>query len=333
MFSKDLCLERQVNLDEISQLLAQSNRDLRTSMTNQRLPSLNLIRVFEIAARRLSFKDAADELFVSPPAVSHQIKALEEYLGITLFKRENRKISLTAEGRRYYLHVKRGLDLIDSATLAVRKEKKKRRFVVNTLPNIASLLLFPNIHEFQTIFPELNIQIDSDISRIDFEHSETTVAIRHECGNEPGLTYHPLVRISLTPICSRRYLEQHPGLADGDFSDCRLIKISGDSYQWPRWQTQWNAKTETSDELVVSTVEASVAAVKNDIGVAMGYLPTSYQFMRDDDRLVLPLPEKVTRHGECFLAYRSDHAEDEIIKVFFEWVKKVIVKEWTDKKN
>ena len=72
-------------------------------MSNQRLPSLNLIRVFETAARRLSFKDAADELFVSPPAVSHQIKALEEHLGITLFRRENRKISLTTEGKRYYL--------------------------------------------------------------------------------------------------------------------------------------------------------------------------------------------------------------------------------------
>jgi LysR family glycine cleavage system transcriptional activator len=302
-------------------------------MTNPRLPSLNLIRVFETASRRLSFKDAADELFVSPPAVSHQIRALEEHLGITLFNRENRRVSLTAEGKRYYLHVKRGLDLIDSATLAVRKEKTKRRFVVNTLPNIASLLLFPNIHEFQTKYPELNIQIDSDISRIDFEHSETTVAIRHECGDEPGLTYHPLVRISLTPICSRSYLEQHPELLKGDFSDCRLIKISGDSYQWPRWQTQWNALTETSDELVVSTVEASIAAVKNDIGVAMGYLPTSYQFMSADDSLVLPLPKKVTRHGECFLAYRSDHTEDDVVIAFHEWVKKIIAKEWTDKKN
>tara|TARA_R110002072_G_scaffold284396_5_gene448730 strand:+ start:68542 stop:69450 length:909 start_codon:yes stop_codon:yes gene_type:complete len=301
-------------------------------MATQRLPSLNLIRVFETAARRMSFRDAADELFVSPPAVSHQIKALEDYLGITLFKRENRKISLTAEGKRYYLHVKRGLDLIDSATLAVRKEKKNRRFVVNTLPNIASLLLFPNIHEFQTRYPELNIQIDSDISRIDFEHSETTVAIRHECGNEPELTYQPLVRISLTPICSRSYLAQHPGLLKADFSHCRLIKISGDSYQWPRWQTQWNALTETSDELVVSTVEASIEAVKNGIGVAMGYLPTSYQFMHDDDELVLPLPDKVTRHGECFLACRNDHAADEVIKAFHEWVGKIIAREWTDKK-
>jgi len=301
-------------------------------MSNQRLPSLNLIRVFETAARRLSFKDAADELFVSPPAVSHQIRALEEYLGITLFKRENRKISLTAEGKRYYLHVKRGLDLIDSATLAVRKQKKKRRFVVNTLPNIASLLLFPNIHEFQTRFPELNIQIDSDVSRIDFEQSETTVAIRHECGNEPGLTYQPLVRISLTPICSRAYLEQHPGILKGNFNGCRLIKISGDSYQWPRWQTQWNARTDTSDELVVSTVEASITAVKNDIGVAMGYLPTSYQFMSTDNTLVLPLSDRVTRHGECFLAYRSDHADDEVITAFYEWVGKIIAREWTDKK-
>lgn len=104
---------------------------------------------------------------------------------MTLFRRENRKITLTAEGKRYYLHVKRGLDLIDSATLAVRKEKKKRRFLVNTLPNIASLLLFPNIHHFQARFPELNIQIDSDVARIDFDTSEVMVAIRNECGNEP----------------------------------------------------------------------------------------------------------------------------------------------------
>ena len=302
-------------------------------MANQRLPSLNLIRVFETAARKMSFKGASEELFVSPPAVSHQIKALEEYLGVTLFKRENRKISLTAEGKRYYLHVKRGLEVIDAATLAVRKEKQNRRFVINTLPNIASLLLFPNIHEFQSRFPDLNIQIDSDVSRIDFETSETTVAIRHECGNEPYLTYHPLVRIALTPICSRAYLAQHPGLQDGDFSNCRLIKISGDTYQWPRWQAQWNVLPETADELVVSTVQASIEAVKNNIGISMGYLPTAYQFMRDDDDLVLPLPDKVTRHGECFLAYRTDDARDKVIEAFHEWVTGVIAEEWKDKKN
>lgn len=302
-------------------------------MASQQLPSLNLIRVFEVAARRMSFKDAADELFVSPPAVSHQIKALEENLGVTLFKRENRKISLTADGKRYYLHVKRGLDLIDTATLAVRKEKKKRRFVINTLPNIASLLLFPNIHDFQAKHPELNIQIDSDVARIDLETSEANVAIRHECGNEPELTYHPLVKIALTPLCSRSYLEQHPGLRDGDFRNCRLIKISGDTYQWPRWQTQWNLVPNTLDELVVSTVQASIEAVKNNIGVAMGYLPTAYQFMRKDNDLVLPMLNKVTPHGECFLAYCNNDSEDEVIKAFHEWMKGIISQEWSDKIN
>ena len=300
-------------------------------MPTPHLPSLNLIRVFEVAARRLSFKDAADELFVSPPAVSHQIKALEEALGVALFKRENRKISLTAEGKRYYLHVKRGLDLIDTATLAVRKEKKKRHFVINTLPNIASLLLFPNIHEFQANYPELNIQIESDISRIDLERSETTVAIRHECGNEPNLTYHPLVGISLTPICTRSYLAEHPGLSNGDFTGCRIIKIASDTYQWPRWQTQWGLLPEIANELVVSTVQASIEAVKSNIGVAMGYLPTSYQFMRSDNELVLPLPNNITRHGECFLAYSNSNRDDELIQAFHEWVTGIIAKEWSNK--
>jgi LysR family glycine cleavage system transcriptional activator len=269
-------------------------------MTNPRLPSLNLIRVFEVAARRMSFKAAAEELFVSPPAVSHQIKALEENLGVVLFKRENRNISLSAEGKRYYLHVKRGLDLIDTATLAIRKEPQRRRFVINTLPNIASLLLTPNIHQFQAAQPQLNIQIDSDVSRIELEKSENTVAIRHQCGNEPGLVYHPLVRISLSPVCSHRYLKQHPGLKKGDFRGCRLIKLSADSYQWPRWQSDWNVVPQTADELVVGTLQATMEAVKNDVGVAMGYLPTLYQFMRQDDDYVLPMPKRVSRHGECF---------------------------------
>ena len=300
-------------------------------MPTPHLPSLNLIRVFEVAARRLSFKDAADELFVSPPAVSHQIKALEENLGVALFKRENRKISLTAEGKRYYLHVKRGLDLIDTATLAVRKERKKQRFVINTLPNIATLLLFPNIHEFQAKYPELTIQIDSDVSRVDLEQSETTVAIRHECGNEPELTYHPMVEISLTPICTRSYLAEHPGLSAGDFSGCRIIKIANDSYQWPRWQTQWGLLPDIANELVVSTVQASIEAAKSNIGVAMGYLPTSYQFMRSDDELVLPMAEKVTRHGECFLTYSNKHQGDQVIQDFHQWVAGIIAKEWSDK--
>ncbi len=302
-------------------------------MASPRLPSLNLIRVFEVAARRMSFKDAAEELFVSPPAVSHQIKALEESLGVTLFKRENRNISLTPEGKRYYLHIKRGLDLIDTATQAVRKETKRRRFVINTLPNIASLLLTPNIHQFQSSQPHLNIQIDADVGRIDLENAVDTVAIRHECGNEPGLTYHPLVRISLSPVCSRQYLQEHPGLRDGDFSGCRLIRLSADTYQWPRWQSDWDVMPQTSDELVVGTLQATMEAVKNDVGVAMGYLPTVYQFMRGDDDFVLPMPDRVSRHGECFLAYRTDSKGDEAVVAFHDWVREVIAREWSDKKN
>jgi len=179
----------------------------------------------------------------------------------------------------------------------------------------------------------LNIQIDSDVARIDLANSETTVAIRHECGNEPELTYHPLVKIALTPICSHAYLEQHPGLREGDFSNCRLIRISSDTYQWPRWQTQWNLLPETPNELVVSTVQASIEAVKNNIGIAMGYLPTSYQFMKNDSALVLPMPSKVTPHGECFLTYCNSKAGDKVIKAFHDWMVNIISQEWSDKNN
>ena len=87
------------------------------------------------------------------------------------------------------------------------------------------------------------------------------------------------------------------------------------------------------DELVVSTVQASIEAVKNDIGVAMGYLPTAYQFMENDDELVLPLLSKITPHGECFLTYSNRYAKDEVIMAFHDWIVGVIDHEWSSKKS
>ena len=80
-------------------------------------------------------------------------------------------------------------------------------------------------------------------------------------------------------------------------------------------------------------MQASIEAVKNNIGVAMGYLPTAYQFMKYDDELVLPMPSKVTPHGECFLTYCNSNAEDEVIMAFHDWIVEVIAQEWSDKKN
>lgn len=173
-----------------------------------RLPPLKAIRCFEAAARHLSFSKAAEELFVTPAAVSHQVKALEEWLGVPLFKRLNRAVILTHAGQSYFVGIRKGLDMIAAATENVMREDTAGPLHVDTLPSFAARWLLPRLSRFRELHPEIDVRLSASEKLTDFNRDTVDVVIRYGHGNYPGLRVDALLTEEVMfPVCSPKLFE------------------------------------------------------------------------------------------------------------------------------
>ncbi len=178
---------------------------------SRRLPPLNALRAFEAAARNLSFTRAADELFVTQAAISHQVKALEEYLGITLFRRYNRRLELTEAGRAYLPGLRDAFDQIDLATKRLTPRSENRSLKISVLPSFAAKWLMPRLAGFQSRHPDIDVLVSASDGLVDFVHDDFDLALRYGPGIYPGLQTDFLMGDQVFPVCSPRLLDgEHP---------------------------------------------------------------------------------------------------------------------------
>jgi len=168
----------------------------------RRLPPLNALRSFEAAARHLSFTKAANELNVTQAAVSHQIKTLEEALGVKLFRRLNRALLLTEPGQSYLPAVRDALDMLASATERLTRQDETGILTVSALPSLASIWLVPRINRFLEINPDIQVRIDASEHVVDFESGDVDVALRYGRGEYPGLHTERLMTEDIFPVCA-----------------------------------------------------------------------------------------------------------------------------------
>ncbi len=165
-------------------------------------PALNAIKAFEAAARHESFSRAADELFVTHGAVSHQIRALEAELGVKLFGRDGKRVQLTAAGRRYAANVRAALTALADATREVRSGDRDRRLVISMLSSFAARWVTPRVGSFIEAHPQWDLELLSTNTLTDFVHDDVDAAIRFGFGKYPGLHVEPLLEEIFFPACS-----------------------------------------------------------------------------------------------------------------------------------
>ena len=154
---------------------------------SKRLPPLNALRVFDAAARHLSFTRAADELFVTQAAVSHQIKSLEDFLGLKLFRRRNRSLLLTEEGQSYFQDIKEIFSQLTEATRKLQARSAKGALTVSLLPSFAIQWLVPRLSSFNSTYPGIDVRIQAVDRQEDKLADDVDVAIFYGRGNWPGL--------------------------------------------------------------------------------------------------------------------------------------------------
>ena len=174
-----------------------------------RLPSLDTLRVFSIAARHLSFTKAADELHLTQSAISHRVRALEEELGVTLFDRLPRRLELTRAGRVLARRVDQAIADITRTIADLDIGDNARRLTVTVLPSLASRWLVPRLSRFHALYPNIQLQLIADPRLLDLRAERIDLAIRFGRGTYPGYAVTKLMPDHVFPVCSPRFLAQH----------------------------------------------------------------------------------------------------------------------------
>jgi len=201
----------------------------------RRLPPLGAVRAFEAAGRRLSFTKAAEELHVTQAAVSHQIRQLEAWLGLPLFRRGNRSVELTEPGRDYLAAASLALDLLAQATGRLVEREAGGQLAVSVLPSFAARWLVPRLGDFRERHPEIDVRIAASSDLVDFARDDVDLAIRYGSGGWPGLRAVRFLEEEIFPVCSPRLLQgARPLRVPADLAQHVLLHDDSEE-DWRRW--------------------------------------------------------------------------------------------------
>ncbi len=201
-----------------------------------RLPPLNAMRAFEAAARHLSFTRAADELFVTQAAVSHQIKALEQDLGVPLFKRLNRALALTDEGQALLPFVRGAFEQLNAGVHALQQLCCGGSLTISTTPSFAGHWLVGRLGRLQLAHPEIDLRLNATERLVDLMREGIDCGVRHGDGDWPGLRADRLFPATLTAVCSPSLLRGGPPLkVPGDLACHNLLHAMDSPDEWRLW--------------------------------------------------------------------------------------------------
>ena len=288
-----------------------------------RLPSLNGLRAFEAAARHLSFTQAAAELNVTQTAISHQIRRLEEELGLRLFVRKNRALALTSKAKDYLPGVRAAFNDLRLATDRLLRKDNANVLTISTLASLAAKWLLPRLSTFQEAHPGIDVRITTSTGLVDFKSGDVDAAIRYGRGHWPGVRARWLMADELFPVCSPALLQgERPLRCPQDLARYTLLHSSGGyDDDWRLWLTAAGLPSDISKQrgLTFDLIFMTVQAAIDGIGVAMGR--TSY--VRDDiakGRLVVPFKIALPADAGFYLVSPDAGEESPKLRLFRDWV-------------
>jgi LysR family glycine cleavage system transcriptional activator len=288
-----------------------------------RLPSLNGLRAFEAAARHLSFTLAASELSVTQTAISHQIRRLEEELGIRLFIRQNRALALTPEARDYLPGIRAAFNDLRLATDRLLRKDDDKVLTISTLASLAAKWLLPRLTDFQEQHPGIDVRITTSTSLVDFQRDDVDAAIRYGRGQWQGLRADWLMADELFPVCSPSLLRgDKPLRQPEDLRGYTLLHTSNaNSDDWRLWLTAAGQPSDIARQpgITFDMIFMTIQAAIDGIGVAMGR--TSY--VQDDiakGRLVVPFKIALPADAGFYLVSPQGRREAPKLAAFREWM-------------
>lgn len=291
----------------------------------RKLPPLNALRAFEAAARHLSFTKAAEELNVTQAAISHQVKALEDHLGLPLFRRLNRRLMLTEAGQVYLPVLREAFDAIAAGTQRLNRDQHSGPLHISVLPSFAAKWLLPRLSRFRDRHPDIDVMVSANNKLIDFTEDVFEMGIRYGQGTYPGLRCDLLLGDEVFPVCSPKLLEgRHPLRRPEDLRHHTLLhdEVSrhDESPDWRSWLQaagvegiDWRRGPGFSDSSMV--IEAAAAGQ----GVALGHRWLAAADL-ESGRILMPFGPVVPSKFAYYLVSPPAVAERRRVRLLREWL-------------
>jgi LysR family glycine cleavage system transcriptional activator len=280
------------------------------------LPSLNGLKAFEAAARHGSFKAAADELSVTPAAISRMVKLLEERLGLALFERKANRLVMTPAGREYQAGLTPLFDAIVNLTAQVTKQAGTRVLTVGVGPTFATRWLIPRLNEFRKLEPDIDLRFATGGAAAPFGE-DWTCGIKLGGGDWPGLQAEPLFAADLIPVCTPRLARKLK--SPNNLKGVDLLRVAHALDDWPLWLDAEGIAGTTANGPVFDYYGQALQAAADGVGVAMGIRP----YIDDDiaaGRLVAPFARSISKGFQWHLVYRSGQAGMPGFASFRSWI-------------
>ena len=286
----------------------------------KKLPALHLFTIFEASARHQSFKLASEELFITPSAVSHQIKTLEEFVGFPLFIRKSRGVSLNTAGRMYLDYVQRSLALLEQGTSAITKRFSSPSLKISTFPTMATNVILPQLGLFQNSHPEIGIRIETGMDTSDFRYDDFDLAIRIGHGDWPGITAKKLLDINVAALCSQEFADKHRLCNLNQINDIPLIDLSNMDNIWQTWAKVTGVKEiDFNHNLTFNNYDASLHAAEQGLGLALALMPIEKSLI-ERNILVNPFNKIISFQQSLYAVYRNEDKDRHDIQCFLSWL-------------
>ncbi len=288
--------------------------------TPMRLPSLKFLKTFQVAAKLGSFKAAAEELHVTPSAVSHQIKSLEMQLGLSLFERGVRALTLTEAGAHYLEHINDIFAKLESVTEQMRVRYGRSIIRLNVPPFFANELLLPRLASFSQFREESDIRIETTFAAPKTHPAEADLSIVVGTGPWEGLTVHELFAQSFIAACAPGYLLENPIRKYADLDGQTLLLHEERRDAWDRWALGLGIAQIKPGRLVrLSTMAALVLAAEQGVGVAL--VPARLSAERFAAGALVKLFSEELRTNESYvLLHRPEDRVREDLQELTRWI-------------
>ena len=292
-------------------------------LNHRKLPPLSSLKGFESTARQLSFRKAAAELSLTHPAISHQIQSLEESLGVKLFIRGSRQLTLTPDGQRYYPIIREALEMLINGSETIRRSANPSTLRIQTYISISIRWLSHRLPRFRGLHPELQLQLISSIQEQYFDETNADVGLIFcRRPHETHLSWIPLFKPTLFPVCAPQLIDHKTNLLAEDLLDYPLITVTSESWQWSDWfEAAGLCNIQSSSTIRTDSTAIALEMAMDGEGITLINGPFADKDLAAG-RLVQPSPHSVKDFGEWGIACRKDMSEQPHIKAFIEWMEK-----------
>jgi LysR family glycine cleavage system transcriptional activator len=285
-----------------------------------RLPSLKFLKTFQVAGNRASFKLAAAEMFITPSAVSHQIKGLERHLGVILFERGTRSLKLTDAGARYLKQIDDVFARLESVTEQLQVRYGRTIVRLHAPPFFASEMLLPRLASFSQAHEALDILIETSVPHPRAHAPEADLSVVVGTGPWDGLVAHPLFAQNFVPACSPGLLASTPIHSVSDLDAGTLIVDEGRRDDWDRWAYAHGlAQLRPGQLLRLDTMSAVIRAAEKGLGVAL--VPAALSARRfNSGRLTRLFDAELETHESYVLLARPEDARRDEVDELTRWI-------------